>query len=141
MFYVFHTSLESVCQSGLMAKKKSSSSKPSKRGKHDGVDFEAVLGEVERIVNRLESGELDLTESLEQYERGVGQLKDCHSILGDAERRVTLLSGFDEDGNPVTETMSDVATGTSSAADQGDSSAPQGGHRSGPTMDDSTGLF
>ena len=59
-----------------MAKKKSSSSKGPKKG-GDDVDFEAALAEVERIVNQLESGELDLTASLEQYEMGVKYLKSC----------------------------------------------------------------
>lgn len=85
-----------------MAKKKSRS------GSSDGsdqVDFETALAEVEQIVAHLESGDLELTESLEQYEKGVHQLKNCHAILDQAERKVSLLSGFDADGNPVTQPM------------------------------------
>ncbi len=64
--------------------------------------FETALGEVEQIVSRLETGQLDLGESLDQYQKGIETLKECHHLLAGAERRITLLSGFDADGNPVT---------------------------------------
>ncbi|HBJ37052.1 MAG TPA: exodeoxyribonuclease VII small subunit [Planctomycetaceae bacterium] len=63
--------------------------------------FEAALDEIEVIVLNLERGELDLGESLAQYQKGIETLKECHQLLSDAERRITLLSGFDADGNPV----------------------------------------
>jgi exodeoxyribonuclease VII small subunit len=64
--------------------------------------FESALDEIEMIVMNLERGELDLGESLAQYQKGIETLKECHQLLSDAERRITLLSGFDADGNPVT---------------------------------------
>jgi exodeoxyribonuclease VII small subunit len=64
--------------------------------------FESAVDEIEQIVSRLESGELDLAESLQQYAKGIETLKECHELLADAERRVTMLSGFDADGNPIT---------------------------------------
>lgn len=64
--------------------------------------FECALAEVEAIVARLENGQLELAESLDQYQRGIETLKECHQLLAGAERRITLLSGFDADGNPVT---------------------------------------
>lgn len=64
--------------------------------------FECALAEVEEIVARLENGQLELAESLDQYQRGIETLKECHQLLAGAERRITLLSGFDADGNPVT---------------------------------------
>ena len=65
--------------------------------------FEQALGEVEEIVAKLEGGKLELAQSLDEYQRGIGTLKECYELLADAERRITLLSGFDADGNPVTE--------------------------------------
>jgi exodeoxyribonuclease VII small subunit len=65
--------------------------------------FEQALEEVEEIVSKLEGGKLELAQSLDEYQRGIGTLKECYEILADAERRITLLSGFDADGNPVTE--------------------------------------
>jgi exodeoxyribonuclease VII small subunit len=63
--------------------------------------FESALDEIEVIVMNLERGELDLGESLAQYQKGIETLKECHQLLSDAERRITLLSGFDADGNPI----------------------------------------
>ena len=84
-----------------MAKKKAASSK-------DAPNFEEAIATIETIVAKLESGELDLTDSLQQYEVGIKRLRQCHEILEKAEQKVTLLSGFDADGNPVTESMPDT---------------------------------
>ncbi|TWT49095.1 Exodeoxyribonuclease 7 small subunit [Rubripirellula amarantea] len=94
-----------------MAKKKAarSASHAGGNGEGDSLDasmtYEVAVAEVEAIVRKLESGELDLTDSLSQYELGVRRLKECHKILAKAEQKVTLLSGFDVDGNPITEPM------------------------------------
>lgn len=73
------------------------------------IDFEESLSEVEQIVSQLESGELGLTASLEKYERGIRRLKQCHEILNAAEQRVSVLSGFDADGNPMLEPLGGAA--------------------------------
>lgn len=80
--------------------------------------FESAVDEIEQIVQRLESGQLDLGESLQQYARGIETLQECHRLLEDAERRVTLLSGFDADGNPVTTPIDQAQLGLDSAAGQ-----------------------
>ena len=41
---------------------------------------------------------MGLSESLAQYETGIGYLKYCYGQLREAERRIELLSGVDEDG-------------------------------------------
>lgn len=53
--------------------------------------FEVALEEVEQIVERLESGELSLEESLAAFEEGVGLVKVCYQKLSDVERRIELL--------------------------------------------------
>jgi exodeoxyribonuclease VII small subunit len=78
--------------------------------------FEAAVDEIEQIVQRLESGQLDLAQSLEQYSHGIDTLKECHQLLADAERRVTLLSGFDADGNPVTTPIDQAQLGLDNSA-------------------------
>jgi len=65
--------------------------------------FEQAITDVEEIVAKLEGGKLELATSLDEYQRGIGALKECYELLGSAERRITLLSGFDIDGNPVME--------------------------------------
>jgi exodeoxyribonuclease VII small subunit len=77
--------------------RKSRSAKSASRPRR----FETALDEIEMIVMNLERGELDLGESLAQYQKGIETLKECHQLLSDAERRITLLSGFDADGNPI----------------------------------------
>lgn len=71
--------------------------------------FEQAVSEVEQIVSKLESGKLELAQSLDEYQRGVGTLKECYELLENAERRITLLSGFDADGNPVTEPFEEAS--------------------------------
>lgn len=55
--------------------------------------FGEALAELEGIVSRLESGQLELEASLDLYERGVGLLKALQERLGDAQQRVTMLIG------------------------------------------------
>ena len=81
------------------------------------LGFETAVAEIETIVRGLESGDWSLTESLEQYERAVGRLQTCHRMLESAQRRVTLLSGFDAEGNPVTEPMDASEPGETSGGD------------------------
>jgi exodeoxyribonuclease VII small subunit len=87
-----------------MAKKKTAS-KSDRNGNSETLDFEQSLSEVEQIVARLEGGQLGLTESLQQYEQGIRQLKICHELLDAAEQRVNVLAGFDAEGNPVLEPL------------------------------------
>lgn len=59
----------------------------------DDIAFGAALAELEGIVGRLEGGQLELEDSLEQYERGVGLLRALQAKLADAQQRVTMLIG------------------------------------------------
>ena len=90
-----------------MAKRKSSQSDADHTDESDGIDFENALLDVERIVGRLERGDAGLGESLELYAAGVKRLKECHQLLNAAEQQITLLSGFDANGNPVKEALED----------------------------------
>lgn len=110
-----------------MAKKKTAKAKDG----DEGIDFESSLAEVEQIVSQLESGQLNLTDSLKQYELGIKRLKRCHQLLESAEQRVSQLAGFDADGNPITEAMSDPEQPRSAIQ----SNSPP------DSVDDSPGLF
>ncbi len=55
--------------------------------------FGEALAELEGIVASLESGQLDLEESLARYERGVALLRACRAKLADAQQKVTMLMG------------------------------------------------
>lgn len=54
-------------------------------------DFEKSLQHLEKIVNQMESGELGLEESLEQFEQGIRLAKNCQDTLANAEMRVEQL--------------------------------------------------
>jgi exodeoxyribonuclease VII small subunit len=53
--------------------------------------FEAALEELEQIVERLESGELSLEDSLSAFENGVGLVRFCNQKLNDVEKKIEML--------------------------------------------------
>jgi len=55
------------------------------------MTFEKALGELERIAQRLESGEAGLEESLKEFEKGIELAKFCHDKLEEAERKIDIL--------------------------------------------------
>ncbi len=59
--------------------------------KQEEIKFEEALARLEAVVNRLESGELALEESLQLFEEGVHLTKVCTNRLEEAERRITIL--------------------------------------------------
>ena len=72
--------------------------------------FEDALSELETIARELEDGTLGLDESLQRFEKGIALLRHCHGVLDAAERRISLLTGFDEAGNPILEPFDATAT-------------------------------
>lgn len=65
--------------------------------------FEQKLKRLEEIVKKMEAGELELEESLKLFEEGVGLTKECQKHLNEAEQKVKLLVGLDQNGNPITQ--------------------------------------
>ena len=55
--------------------------------------FEAALAELDLLVERMESGQLPLEESLVAYQRGTQLLKFCDGVLKDAEQKIKVLDG------------------------------------------------
>src|SRR5215217_7234126 len=62
--------------------------------------FESSLGDLEKIVRKLEDGDLSLEESLKLFEDGVRLSRECQERLNAAERRIEILLK-DEKGNPI----------------------------------------
>jgi len=62
--------------------------------------FEEALSELEELVVTLERGELSLEESLKSFERGVQLTRTCQQALKEAEQKVQILSGNDENAQP-----------------------------------------
>jgi exodeoxyribonuclease VII small subunit len=55
------------------------------------LSFEAALGELERIVGQLESGQAPLEQSIELYERGAALKAHCEKRLEAARLRVEKI--------------------------------------------------
>lgn len=53
--------------------------------------FEQSLAELEDLVERMESGEMTLEDSLKAFEQGIKYTRDCQNALAKAEQKVQLL--------------------------------------------------
>jgi len=60
-------------------------------GKTNTVDLEKTMRDLEQVVEQLESGDLSLDKSLQQFEKGVKLSRDCQAALTDAEQKVQIL--------------------------------------------------
>lgn len=77
----------------------------SSTDRNEEESFEVMLQQLEETVRKLEQGNLGLQDSLEAYQAGIDRLKRCHKILADAELKIEMLSGVDEDGEPITRSV------------------------------------
>jgi exodeoxyribonuclease VII small subunit len=55
------------------------------------MSFEVAIEKLQATVKKLESGELTLEQSLQQFEEGVKLTRACQAELGAAEKRVEIL--------------------------------------------------
>ena len=54
-------------------------------------DFEQSLTDLQTLVERLESGELSLEDSLSTFEQGINLTRECQNALSQAEQKVQIL--------------------------------------------------
>lgn len=54
-------------------------------------DFEAALAELEKLVEKMESGEQTLEDALRTFQRGIALTRVCQQGLKEAEQRVEQL--------------------------------------------------
>jgi len=59
----------------------------------DGAKFGEQLAQLEAIVVQLESGQLDLEDSLKSYGEGVQLIRSLQAKLVDAEQKVQVMMG------------------------------------------------
>ncbi|NIA07535.1 MAG: exodeoxyribonuclease VII small subunit [Actinobacteria bacterium] len=58
----------------------------------ESKSFEQAMGELEKIVQAVESGQVPLAEALAQYEKGIELISHCQNILSQAEQKIAKLS-------------------------------------------------
>lgn len=71
------------------------------------LNYEQAVERLETLIERIESGEVGLEESLQQYEVGMALIKRCRAILAQAEKKIAELTvddagrvrGGDADGD------------------------------------------
>ena len=56
------------------------------------MTIEERLRAIEEITERLEGNELNLEESLKEYEKGVALIREAEKALGEAEKRLQSLT-------------------------------------------------
>ncbi|MDJ0739843.1 MAG: exodeoxyribonuclease VII small subunit [Gammaproteobacteria bacterium] len=69
--------------------------------------FEESLGELEALVEQMETGELSLEQSLAAFERGIALTRSCQQALQAAEQKVEVLTARTPDA--ATEPFDDDA--------------------------------
>ena len=60
--------------------------------------FEEALTELEKIVEKVEQGEIGLEESIEKYAQGMQLIKHCRDILDQAEKRIETINNEAQPG-------------------------------------------
>ncbi|MEI7702179.1 MAG: exodeoxyribonuclease VII small subunit [Planctomycetia bacterium] len=98
--------------------------------------LELAMGELSQIVQKLESGQESLDESLARFERGMTLLRVCHRRLDEASQRIEIVTRAGASGEPETQPFDGRATL------QKDATATAGGNSKRPAgEDDDTGFL
>ncbi|NJL31140.1 MAG: exodeoxyribonuclease VII small subunit [Phycisphaerales bacterium] len=74
------------------------------KAKDKSLKYEDALEQLEALIDRIESGEVGLEESLTAYEQGMKLITHCRTILGAAEKKIAELSINDAGKLVTTET-------------------------------------
>jgi exodeoxyribonuclease VII small subunit len=73
------------------------------------ASFEDQMAELEKVVDRLEQGDLTLEENVSLFERGVHLSNACKAQLANAESRVQVLLEPEEGGSARVEDLAVAA--------------------------------
>ena len=58
----------------------------------ENINIEKLLNELESIVHKMESDDLNVEDSLKSYEKGISLIKNAQSKLKKIEQKVEILS-------------------------------------------------
>lgn len=59
--------------------------------KEQELNFEETMESLEKIVQELEAGDLNLDDSIKKFEEGIKLSKNANKYLEDAEKKITVL--------------------------------------------------
>ena len=62
--------------------------------------LEETLGNLERLVEQLEQGDLPLDKALKEFERGIKLTRQCQAVLKTAEQKIEILLADSEEAQP-----------------------------------------
>ncbi len=79
-----------------MSQNKSSPTAPTTA---EGGSFEQKLAELEQLVEQLESGQLELAESLQHFRQGVELGSQCRAMLDQAQQVIEQVLSSANDGS------------------------------------------
>ena len=68
------------------------------------MNFEDALASLEEIVGKLESGQIPLADSIENYEKGVALKNICEERLKEAQEKIEKIT-INADGSVSTEPL------------------------------------
>ncbi|MDD1685519.1 exodeoxyribonuclease VII small subunit [Methanoregula sp.] len=54
--------------------------------------YETTIEQLKKIIEKIEDGNTSLDESMKLYEQGAALVKQCESMLAEAEVKITTLS-------------------------------------------------
>ena len=66
------------------------------------MSFEQALERIEEIVSEIEDGSVPLEESIDKYAEGTKLIDHCRTILGNAEKKIQLLTKGQDDDQKLT---------------------------------------
>ena len=60
------------------------------------LSFEQSMQELEKIVQELEKGNLNLEDTIKKFEQGIALSKQCNEFLENTEKKITMLIKTEE---------------------------------------------
>ena len=61
-------------------------------GEKKQQSLEEKIGNIEKMIRRMEAPEISLEESFQLYQAGIEQLKACNQMLDDVEKKMQMLN-------------------------------------------------
>ena len=58
----------------------------------ENINLEKLIAELESIINKMESDDLNVEDSLKSYEKGISLIKNAQNKLKKIEQKVEILS-------------------------------------------------